>query len=114
MSETALSAKSFRRVSAAHRGLLFVRGVPGVGFGDRVQIRDQDGQLRNGQVIRSADDVVLVQVFEGTDGVEPERTWVRFLDEPFRIAVSPGLLGRILDGGGLILMRLIACRRRDS
>ena len=100
MSETALSAKSFRRVSGAHRGLVFVKGVPGVGFGDRVQIRDHLGERRNGQVIRSADDVVLVQVFEGTDGIEPERTWVRFLDEPFRIAVSPGLLGRIMDGAG--------------
>ena len=100
MSQTALGSKSFRRVSGARRGLLFVKGVPGVGFGDRVQVRDRDGGVRNGQVINSADDLVLVQVFEGTDGIEPESTWVRFLDEPFRIAVSRRLLGRIFDGAG--------------
>ena len=100
MSESALRASSFRRVDGAHRGLIFVKGVPGVGFGDRVQIRDSNGVVRNGQVIRSADDVVLVQVFEGTDGIQPEQTWVRFLDEPFSVPVAPGLLGRIMDGAG--------------
>jgi len=100
MHESALRSKSFRRVSAVNRGLMFVQNVPGVGFGDRVQIQDSSGAIRNGQVIRSADDLVLVQIFEGSDGLEPERSWVRFLDEPFHINVSAALLGRNFDGVG--------------
>ena len=35
-----MSAKEYRRSSAARGGLLFMRGVPDVALGDRVQIRD--------------------------------------------------------------------------
>ncbi len=92
--------KEYRLNSAARGGLLFVRGVPGVGLGDRVEVRDHRGRKRNGQVIRTSDVVVLVQVFEGTDDLDLERTWVRFLEQPFEIPLSRDLLGRIFDGVG--------------
>ena len=86
--------------SAARSGLLFVKGVPGVALGDRVMVRDYQGRRRNGQVIRTSDTVVLVQVFEGTDGLDLEDTWVRFLDEPMAMPLSRELLGRIFNGVG--------------
>ncbi len=92
--------KEYRMASAARGGLLFMRGVEGVALGDRVQIRDHRDQLRTGQVTRSSDDVVLIQVFEGTDELDLERTWVRFLDEPVELSLSPELLGRIFNGVG--------------
>ncbi|MEN8175859.1 MAG: V-type ATP synthase subunit B [Pseudomonadota bacterium] len=92
--------QEFRRVAGARRGLLFVEKVPGVGFGDRVLVRDSAGGRRTGQVISSSQELVLVQVFEGTEGLDPESTRVRFLDEPFRIPVSRSVLGRVLDGTG--------------
>lgn len=90
----------YRMVSAARGGLLFMHDLYDVAFGDRVLVRDQNGGVRNGQVIRSARNLVLVQVFEGTEGMDPEHTWVRFLEEPFQLALSPDLLGRVLDGVG--------------
>ena len=75
-------------------------GVPGVAFGDRVLVRDRHGRRRTGQVIRSGRDVVLVQVFEGTEDLDLENTWVRFLDEPFRMAVTREMLGRVFNGIG--------------
>ncbi|MHB8455078.1 MAG: V-type ATP synthase subunit B [Acidiferrobacterales bacterium] len=92
--------KEYRLNSAARGGLLFVRGVPGVGLGDRVEVRDHSGRKRNGQVIRTSDDVVLIQVFEGTDDLDLERTWTRFLEQPFEIPLSRDLLGRIFNGVG--------------
>ncbi len=77
-----------------------MRGIDGVAFGDRVAVRDQAGRQRNGQVIRCSNEAILVQVFEGTDGLAPEQTWVRFLEEPFEIALSRDLLGRELSGIG--------------
>ena len=82
--------KEFRYASAAKGGLLFMRGVEGVANGDRVQVRDHRNRIRNGQVIKTSNDVVLIQVFEGTDDLDLERTWVRFLEEPFEIALAPG------------------------
>ena len=95
-----MSDLEYRSASSARGGLLAMRGVPGVAFGDRVLVTDHLGRRRNGQVIRSSDEVVLVQVLEGTDGLDLERTWVRFLDEPFDVALAPDILGRIFDGIG--------------
>ncbi|MGV6825394.1 MAG: V-type ATP synthase subunit B [bacterium] len=100
MPESDLKIREYRRVDAARQGLLFVKNVAGVGFGDQVQIRDESGIIRSGQVIQTSDDMVMVQVFEGTSGIEPEKTWVRFLDQPVGIRVSPAILGRIFDGVG--------------
>lgn len=95
-----MKEKEYRMAAAARGGLVFMRGVPGVAFGDRVALRDHRGRKRNGQVIRSSEDLVLVQVFEGTGDLDLENTWVRFLEEPFEVPLSPELLGRIFNGVG--------------
>jgi V/A-type H+-transporting ATPase subunit B len=79
----------YRLASAARGGLLYMKGVPGVAIG-----------ARNGQVIRTSEEVVLVQVFEGTDDLDMENTWVRFLEEPFEVPLSPDVLGRVFNGVG--------------
>ena len=88
-----MSQVEYRRASGAQGGLLSVAGVPGVAFGDRVRIRDHQGRKRNGQVIRAGEDEVLIQVFEGTDNLDMHNTWVRFLDEPLTVTLSPAMLG---------------------
>lgn len=95
-----MSIKEYRTAIEARGGLLVVRDTPGVAFGDRVRIENHAGQIRNGQVIRAADEEVLILVFEGTDDLDLENTWVRFLDEPVEIALSPEILGRELNGLG--------------
>ncbi|BBI99448.1 V-type ATP synthase subunit B [Ferrigenium kumadai] len=95
-----MSDKEYRLASAARGGLLYMRGVPGVALGDRVVVRDHSGRRRNGQVIRTSNELVLIQVLEGTDNLDLERTWTRFLDQPFEVALSPDLLGRVFNGIG--------------
>ena len=95
-----MSAKEYRTVAAARGGLLVVKDTPQVAFGDRVLIRDYRKRARNGQVIRTSEDEALIQVFEGTDDLDLETTWVRFLDQPLEISLSPELLGRVFNGIG--------------
>jgi len=95
-----MSDLEYRKVDSIHGALMFLKGVGDVALGDRVQIRGKDGRRRNGQVIRTSRDVVLVQVFEGTDALDLENTWVRFLDQPFELALSPDMLGRNFNGIG--------------
>jgi V/A-type H+-transporting ATPase subunit B len=92
--------KEYRMTSAARGALLFMQGVEEVALGDRVTVRDHRGQIRNGQVIRTSNDSVLVQVFEGTEDLDLETTWVRFLEEPFEVPLSPDVLGRVFNGIG--------------
>ncbi|MCK5524222.1 MAG: V-type ATP synthase subunit B [Thiomargarita sp.] len=95
-----MKEKEYRMVSAMRDALLFLRGVPNVALGDRVLVRDHSGGKRNGQVIQTTQEVVLVQVFEGTNDLDIENTWVRFLEKPFELPVSPDLLGRVFNGIG--------------
>lgn len=91
----------FRTASSVQGGLIVMSGVPGVAAGSRVQLKDHTGRLRSGLVISTSDEAVLVEVFEGTDDLDLERTWVRFLGEPFRLAVSRDILGRAFNGAGI-------------
>jgi V/A-type H+/Na+-transporting ATPase subunit B len=95
-----MTALEYRTSAWARGGLLAMRNVPGVALGDRVAVRDHLGNRRSGQVIRSAEDLVLVQIFEGTDNLDLERTWVRFLDQPFELTLAPEILGRVFNGVG--------------
>jgi len=95
-----MKEKEYRMVSAMRDALLFLRGVPNVALGDRVLVRDYSGRKRNGQVIQTTQEVVLVQVFEGTSDLDIENTWIRFLEKPFELPLSPDLLGRVFNGIG--------------
>ncbi len=95
-----MSDLEYRKVSSIHGALMFLKGVSEVALGDRVVIRDNQGRRRNGQVIKTSNDIVMVQVFEGTDDLDLENTWVRFLDQPFELSLSPDILGRNFNGIG--------------
>jgi V/A-type H+/Na+-transporting ATPase subunit B len=95
-----MSIKEYRTAVEARGGLLVMKKTPGVAFGDRVSIEDHTGRIRNGQVIRASDEEVLILVFEGVEDLDLENTWVRFLDAPVEIALSPELLGREFNGLG--------------
>ena len=90
----------FQSAYKAEGGLLYMRNTPGVAYGDHVLIKDRLGNLRNGQVIRTSNEVVLLQVLESTDDLSLKDTWVRFLDEPFQLALSPDIMGRVFNGIG--------------
>jgi V/A-type H+-transporting ATPase subunit B len=95
-----VSAREYRTAEHVRGTLLFLRDTPGVGLGERVIVRDRSGRVRNGQVILTSRDVVLVQVFEGTEDLDLECTRARFLDRPFELPLSPEILGRVFDGIG--------------
>jgi V/A-type H+-transporting ATPase subunit B len=95
-----MKEKEFRSAESVRGGLLALANVPGVALGDRVVVLDHRGRRRSGQVIRTSAQQVLVQVFEGTADLDLERTWVRFLEQPFEIPLAPDILGRIFSGVG--------------
>jgi V/A-type H+-transporting ATPase subunit B len=63
-------------------------------------VLDHRGQRRNGEVIRAGREHTLLQVYEGTENLDLESTWVRFLDQPLEITLAPELLGRVFNGIG--------------
>ena len=80
--------------------LLVVEGVRGVGWDEYVTVHVDGADDRHGVVLEADRDVAVIQVLEGTEGVDPQRTRVRFSGSPLRIPVGEGWLGRVCNGRG--------------
>jgi V/A-type H+-transporting ATPase subunit B len=87
-------------VRAARGPLLMVGGATGVGWNEGVEIRLGSGEIRHGVVLDSHEDLAVVQVFEGTQGLGRTGARVVFTGSPQRIPVGEGWLGRICNGRG--------------
>ena len=80
--------------------LLVVRGVTGVGWDEFATVRLADGTTRHGLVLEVDRDLAVLQVLEGTEGIEPAGTRVSFSGMPLAIPVGDGWLGRVCNGRG--------------
>lgn len=92
-------AKEYHTISQIAGPLVFVERTEPVGFGELVSIALPDGSVKRGQVLDTSNEVVVVQVFEGTGGIDTS-SGVKFLGETFKMPVSRDMLGRILSGSG--------------
>jgi V/A-type H+-transporting ATPase subunit B len=95
-----IKTKEYKTVKEVSGPLLVVEGVEGVAFGEVVRIKTPQGESRLGQVLESSKDIAVIQVFEGTTGIDTSETSVRFTGEIMRIAVSREMVGRFFDGLG--------------
>jgi len=91
--------KEYKTITRIAGPLVFVEKTDPIGYGELVSISLSDGTRKNGQVLDTSDDIVVVQIFEGTTGIDREAR-VKFLGENIKLAVSEELLGRILSGAG--------------
>ncbi len=91
--------KEYKTISKVAGPLIFVEKTEPVGFGELVTITLPDGTVKRGQVLDTSKDVVVVQVFEGTRGIDSSST-VRFTGDIVRLPCSKDMLGRVLSGSG--------------
>ncbi|SKA78879.1 V/A-type H+-transporting ATPase subunit B [Clostridium sp. USBA 49] len=92
--------KEYKTVKEVVGPLMIVEGVSGVKYNELVDIELQTGEKRRGQVLEVNGDRAMVQIFEGSAGINLKETKVRFLGHPLQIGVSEDMLGRIFDGMG--------------
>ena len=94
------ASRTYRTITEISGPLVFIESVTGVGYGELVEVTSPSGEARTGQVIDVSEEVTLVQVFEGTSGLDTEKTLVRFTGESIKLSVSLDMLGRVFTGGG--------------
>jgi len=92
--------KEYQTVSNIVGPLVIVEKVADVKFGELVEIETAGGRLRRGQVLDISTEQAVVQVFEGTVGLDIEGSRVRFLGRSQQLGVSEDIVGRIFDGSG--------------
>ena len=91
--------KEYKTITEVSGPLIFVEKTEPIGYNELVYIKLEDGTTKRGQVLDTSKDIVVVQIFEGTGGLNRE-CGVRFTGGTIKLPVSIDLLGRILSGSG--------------
>ena len=92
--------KEYLTVSSISGPIVVVEKTVNVKFAELAEIESGDGVIRRGRVLDISSDRALVQIFEGTTGLDVAKTKVRFLGKTQELGVCPDLVGRIFDGAG--------------
>ena len=92
--------KEYLTISDVAGPLLIVEKTTDVKYQELVEIELPSGEIRRGQVLEINQDKATVQIFEGTTGIDVEKTKVRFLGKVIELPVSLDILGRTFDGSG--------------
>lgn len=92
--------KEYKTVTEVVGPLMLVEGVEGVNYDELVDIEMQTGERRRGRVIEIEEGRAMVQLFEGSTGINLAATSVRFLGRPLELGVSEDMVGRAFNGLG--------------
>ena len=90
----------YRTVSSLAGPLLVVESVKEVPYDSLVEVALPDGSRRRGKVLETDSGRAIVQVFEGTDGLDVDTASVTFLGKSLELPVSEDMLGRVFNGRG--------------
>jgi len=80
--------------------LILMQGVEGAKYNELVEVEFPDGSIGLGNVLEVEEDVVLLQSFETTSGLNIAETRVRFTGRSLELPVCKDILGRVFDGLG--------------
>jgi len=92
--------REYRTIQSIMGPLILVNDVRRVAYEELVEIRLPSGERRRGRVIELEHDTALIQVFEGTSGIDVPDTLVSFSGHGVELPVSKDMTGRIFNGLG--------------
>ena len=92
--------KEYTSVVEVSGPLMIVENVEDVAYAELVEVTTPNGEKRLGQVLEIRSDRAIIQLFEGTSGIDTKKTKVRFVGETMKLGVSEEMLGRVFDGVG--------------
>ncbi len=95
-----MAYKEYSTVTSISGPILLVEGTEDVKYGEIAQIKTKYGETRRGRVLEVNGDKAMLQLFEGSMGLNLSESAVRFLGRPLELGVSIDMLGRIFDGLG--------------
>ncbi len=94
-----MTQQEYQTIKEVKGPLVFVEKTDDIAYGDIVEVETPEGQVKKGEVLETSKDVVVVQVYEETQGIGQDAR-VRFLDQNVKMPCTEDLLGRVLDGTG--------------
>merc|ERR1712054_761936 len=80
--------------------LVIMEKVKFPSFGEMVNVTLGDGSVRQGQILEVNKKKAVVQVFEGTSGIDNKHCHIEFTGDILRMAMSDDVMGRAFNGSG--------------
>eukprot|EP01060_Flectonema_neradi_P029287 TRINITY_DN4000_c4_g1_i1.p1 TRINITY_DN4000_c4_g1~~TRINITY_DN4000_c4_g1_i1.p1 ORF type:complete len:519 (+),score=116.69 TRINITY_DN4000_c4_g1_i1:46-1557(+) len=90
----------YRTITAVNGPLVILENVRLPKFAEIVTIELPDGEKRRGQVLEVDGTKAVVQVFEGTSGIDAKKSHCEFTGKILEFGVAEDMLGRIFNGSG--------------
>ncbi len=94
---------TYRHINEVNGPLVILENIKYLKYSEIVTLTLGDNTVRQGQVLEVLGNKAIVQVFEGTSGVDIKDTRVTFTGDTLKMAVSESILGRIFDGSAKII-----------
>lgn len=91
---------TYKTVTGVNGPLVILDDVKFPKYSEIVKLRLHDGTERTGQVLEVSGSKAVVQVFEGTSGIDAKHTVCEFTGDILRTPVSEDMLGRVFNGSG--------------
>merc|ERR1711907_655377 len=93
----------YHTIESVKGPLVILQDVKKPRYGEIVSLTLGDGRKRRGQVLEVDGSKAVVQVFEGTEGIDNRDSTVTFSGDTLRVPVAEEMLGRIFNGAGIPL-----------
>ena len=80
--------------------LIFIKTPQNIAYNEQVELLLDNGEKRIGDVITLNEDIAVIQVYEGTYGMNTKGVKTSLKGKPVEINLSKEMLGRFFDGAG--------------
>lgn len=91
----------YRTILDVEGPLVILDNVKFPKYAEIVNVRLGDGSMRKGQVLEIQGKKAVVQIFEGTQGIDNINTHVEFTGDVLKMPISIEMLGRSFNGSGV-------------
>jgi len=80
--------------------LVYLKTPDNISYNEQVQLILKSGEKRIGNVIILNKDITVIQVYEGTDGINIDGVKTQLNGKPLQVKLSREMLGRVFNGVG--------------
>ena len=90
----------YRTITGVQGPLVILENIKSPKFAEIVDVSLGDGEKRVGQVLEVSGNKAVVQIFEGTAGIDNTKTRCKFIGDVLKMPISEEMLGRSFNGSG--------------
>lgn len=91
---------TYQTITGVEGPLVILDNVKFPTYAEIVNLTLADGSMRQGQVLEVNGGRAVVQIFEGTSGVDNKHCYAEFTGETLQMPISDEILGRVFNGSG--------------